>query len=369
MHRAPGQIAVGPSQVDVFEYAGLGSGGRKASGADAVGVDGQQLPGFDVAHEGRADDVECRGLGGDDPAAVEPTQRQRAHPVGITSGVERGLVHEDQAESAPNSRKQFQGGLLDTGVGGPASQQGAQDIGIGGRSAGHVVIDQADFPGPVGKLGGVDQISVVSQRNSGAGRSVAEHRLCVFPCCRAGGRVAAMADRDVTRHGTEGLLIEHLTDQTEVLEDQNLRPVGHRDPGRLLAPMLEGIETVIGEFGNFLARGPDAEYPAFFPGWVFQWAGHDMGCSLTGFWLARCRVYGHRRPKRESNRAVSGTSAVTQAEQRKPRRNLAGARAGEPQAPRRHCLIEGCQTGHQQQPRTRIGLHHIRRCSAGVFRT
>ena len=95
-----------------------------------------------------------------------------------------------------------------------------------------------------------------------------------------------MADGDVTRHGPEGLLVEHLTDQTEVLEDQNLRPVGYRDTGRLLATVLKGVEAVVGEFGDFLTGSPDAEYAAFFPRWVFHLAGHDMGCSLTGFRLA-----------------------------------------------------------------------------------
>ena len=35
-------------------------------------------PGFDVAHEARADDVERAGLGGEDPGAVEIAQHQRA---------------------------------------------------------------------------------------------------------------------------------------------------------------------------------------------------------------------------------------------------------------------------------------------------
>ena len=47
-----------------------------------------------------------------------------------------------------------------------------------------------------------------------------------------------MADGDVARHRGQGLLVEHLADQAEVLEDQHLRAVGDGDTGRLLASVL-----------------------------------------------------------------------------------------------------------------------------------
>ena len=74
VHRTPGKVAVGPGEVDVFEHAGLGRRGREAGGAHAVGVDGQQLPRFDIADKRCTDDVQCRRFGGDHPAAVQTAE-------------------------------------------------------------------------------------------------------------------------------------------------------------------------------------------------------------------------------------------------------------------------------------------------------
>jgi hypothetical protein len=41
--------------------------------------------------------------------------------------------------------------------------------------------------------------------------------------------------------------------------DQDLGPVADRDAGGLLAPVLQGVETEIGEFGDLFTRGPDPE--------------------------------------------------------------------------------------------------------------
>ena len=75
-----------------------------------------------------------------------------------------------------------------------------------------------------------------------------------------------MADRDMSGHRAEGLLVEHLADQAKILEHQHLRAVGDRDPGGLLPAMLQCVEAVVGEFGDFLTGSPDAEDAAFFPG-------------------------------------------------------------------------------------------------------
>lgn len=77
-----------------------------------------------------------------------------------------------------------------------------------------------------------------------------------------------MPDRDVALHGRERLLVEHLTDQAEVLEDQYLRSIGDGDAGGFLAAMLQRVEAVVSEFGDFLARGPNPEYTALFAGRV-----------------------------------------------------------------------------------------------------
>ena len=67
-------------------------------------------------------------------------------------------------------------------------------------------------------------------------------------------------------HGRQGLLIEHLADQTEILEDHHLRAVGDGNSGGLLPAMLQRVQAVVGELGDILARGPHPEYAALFTG-------------------------------------------------------------------------------------------------------
>ena len=54
-------------------------------------------------------------------------------------------------------------------------------------------------------------------------------------------------------------LVEDLRDQAHVLVDQDLAAVADRDAGRLLAAVLQGVEAEVGQLGDVLAGGPDAE--------------------------------------------------------------------------------------------------------------
>jgi len=109
----------------------------------------------------------------------------------------------------------------------------------------------------------VDEVAVVAEDDGTAVDDRPEHRLGVVPARRAGGGVAAVADRHVTVHRLEGLLVEDLTDQAEILVDQDLLTVRHGDPGGLLATVLECVQAVVGELGDVLAGGPHAEDAAF----------------------------------------------------------------------------------------------------------
>ena len=95
-----------------------------------------------------------------------------------------------------------------------------------------------------------------------------------------------MPDGDVARHGGQGLLVEHLADQAEILEHQHLRAVGDRDTGGLLAAVLQRVQAVVGELGDILAGCPDSEYAALFAGLVLVvglLAGH-VGLLPEGRW-------------------------------------------------------------------------------------
>src|SRR5690242_10012659 len=54
-------------------------------------------------------------------------------------------------------------------------------------------------------------------------------------------------------------LVEHLRDQAHVLDDDDRLAVADRDTGRLLAPVLQRVQPVVGQLGDFLARGRDPE--------------------------------------------------------------------------------------------------------------
>ena len=110
-----------------------------------------------------------------------------------------------------------------------------------------------------GQLGGVDQVAVVAQRQAGAGLGGAERRLGVLPGGGAGRGVPGVADREVAAQAAQGRLVEDLADQPEVLVDDDGGAVGHRDPGRLLTAVLEGVQAEIGQLRDLLPRRPDTE--------------------------------------------------------------------------------------------------------------
>ena len=107
---APADGRVGARQVDVLEDAGVGAAHGEAARVHARGVDRDELAGLDLAHEGRATQVQGGGLGGDDPPGGEAAEHERAVAVRVARRVQRVLVHEDQRERALDARQDLQGG-------------------------------------------------------------------------------------------------------------------------------------------------------------------------------------------------------------------------------------------------------------------
>ncbi len=68
-----------------------------------------------------------------------------------------------------------------------------------------------------------------------------------------------MSDGDVSAERLEAGLGEHLGDQSHLLVHDDVIAVAHRDAGRLLPAMLKRVEAEVGELGDLLAGGPDAE--------------------------------------------------------------------------------------------------------------
>jgi hypothetical protein len=165
-------------------------------------------PGSISRDVGGATDVEGGGLGGDDPAALQTAEDQRADALRVAGRVEGVLVHEDEAEGAAHLRKDLAGRLLDgqrlavlVDLG--REERGEQVGVVGGRdarSAAALLLGQVGDH--LGELGGVDEVAVVAERDR-AVRGGAERRLGVLPHGGAGGRVAGVTDRDVTLERTE----------------------------------------------------------------------------------------------------------------------------------------------------------------------
>ena len=156
--------------------------------------------------------------------------------------------------------------LLEGGVG-VVGQQRRDQAGVVGRRlevAGvdvELVAGRRQLGDQRPELVGVDQVAVVAERDRAVGGRP-EGRLRVLPDARAGRGVAAVADREVALERGERGLVEDLGDQPHVLVDEDLATVADRDPGRLLAAVLERVEAEVGELGDVLARRPDPEHAA-----------------------------------------------------------------------------------------------------------
>ena len=81
-----------------------------------------------------------------------------------------------------------------------------------------------------------------------------DQRLRVRPVGRAGGRVARVADRGVAVQAAELLLVENLRDEAHVAQHRQPAVVGDRDPGRLLAAVLQREEAEEGRRARRRAR-------------------------------------------------------------------------------------------------------------------
>ena len=110
------------------------------------------------------------------------------------------------------------------------------------------------------ELDRVGQVAVVGEGDLAA--VVAPDRLRVLPRAAAGGRVADVADRHVAVERAQLLLVEDLRDEPGLAQGRDVAALAARDPGRLLAAVLERVEREVGETGDIVAGRVDAEHPA-----------------------------------------------------------------------------------------------------------
>ena len=127
-------------------------------------------------------------------------------------------------------------------------------------------LNEAALHGFFAQLQVVDQVAVVPKGDVYPGGGGRKHRLDIGPFLAAGGGIARVAHRYVSLEGGQGGLIKDIGYEAHVLEDDDAVIIAHRNAGSLLAAVLQGEETKIGQLGDFLPGSPNAIDAAFFAG-------------------------------------------------------------------------------------------------------
>ena len=165
-------------------------------------------------------------------AAGRRPEDERAEPVRVADADDAVLVEDDEAERAADPRQdpaQGVDGVVRRLVGEERGQE--LRVGAGGEAA-------APALELLEELARVDEVAVVADGERPP-RPEAERRLGVLPDRGAGGRVAAVGDREVAGERRDPPLVEDLADHAQVLVDHQVAAVGDADAGRLLAAVLE----------------------------------------------------------------------------------------------------------------------------------
>ena len=93
---------------------------------------------------------------------------------------------------------------------------------------------------------GVNQVAIVGQRQRASTRAC-EKRLRILELARAGGGISHMANGTMTREPPEARLTKDIGHEAHRLLEVDRLAVGTGNPRRLLTPMLQGVETQVGQ--------------------------------------------------------------------------------------------------------------------------
>ena len=192
------------------------------------------------------------GLAAEDRVALVVAEAERAHAVGIAEADHGVAAHHRGGEGAADLADGRAHALEQVALG-LVGDERRDDLGVGGARELDPLGDEL-----VAQLGGVDEVAVVAQGDDVA-VAAAHQRLRVRPVAGARGAVAHVADGVLAAEALEHLLVEHLADEAEVLDDRDLAVVGHGDAGALLAAVLQGVEPEEGQARDVVARRVDAE--------------------------------------------------------------------------------------------------------------
>ena len=234
-----------PREIDVFEDAGPRRHRReRLVRLRAVLVEHDDLAVLDVAHVFGADDVERAGFRGEDRAAVELADHQRADAERVARADELLVGEADEGIGAFELAQALDEAVDETVAAG-ARHQMQDHLGVGGRLHHRAVVHQL-----AAQRQAVGEIAVVADGEAAA-VELGEQRLHVAQDGLAGGRIAHMADR---RHA--GQAVDHLA-AGEGVADEPHPPLGMEalavegdDAGGFLAAMLERMQAERGDRGG-----------------------------------------------------------------------------------------------------------------------
>src|SRR6266568_850596 len=119
----------------------------------------------------------------------------------------------------------------------------------------------------------VREVAIVGDGDASELRMLDDDGLGVLEPVRSGRRVARVTEREVPSETLQCVGVEGLRHQAHVLVHAQDMTVAGRNPGALLPAVLQGIKAEIGQVGNVLAAGVDAEQTA---GFVHPLVGHQM---------------------------------------------------------------------------------------------
>src|SRR5450830_39382 len=258
VHRTGSHHTVWTPEVDELKNAQpLRSRQSRRVTRHSAAIQCHDLARLHVLDECPADSVEGTALGGQHPAIFAAPDAQRTDTVRIAHADERVRGHDDEGVGATYDAHGAEYSLHDVPRVSPRHQVG-DEFAVDGRFKDDALLFQCCTQG-----WGVDQVSVVgkSQRTT----SVADNQwLCIDDQAPPAGRVPNVSACHRPGECCKALLVEDLRHQPHGLVVQDLVPCADGDPRALLAPMLQGIETIVGGAGGAGLRTADnAKNPTF----------------------------------------------------------------------------------------------------------
>ena len=248
----PEDPAVGPAEIDLLEDAeGVARRVGLPNGMERTVLDSQDLARFHVTQIACPDQVEGAGLGGDDVRFLQLAQAERTHPHGVPDGVDAIRTLQQHGVGAPQYPEDLQQGGVQI-LGRTMSQKMENDFGVAGGLEDGPFRFQVSSQRP-----GVDDVPVVGQ-GDGSAPGLGDDGLGVGQQALAHGGVSNVRRGRQARQPFQLLVAEDLGDVAHAPFLMQARPIGRDDPGRLLASMLEGVETQVGVAGRLGVSG-DAE--------------------------------------------------------------------------------------------------------------